>query len=126
MRQERLLEILRETIIDTVRQDARDLTARQLAILLICCLEPDSPHTVRELAARLNIAKPAITRALDRLEGLDLVRRAGDPRDRRSVLAVATRIGFDVVTELKTVMARCAAQGGAEARSVAEPMLAAG
>lgn len=106
--EERLLDVLRETIIDMVRADRPDLTARQFAVLLICCLEHDVPQTVRELAGRLNVSKPAITRALDRLEEFDLVKRADDPRDRRSVLAVATPTGFGFVDEVGTVMHRSA------------------
>ena len=48
------------------------------------------PHTVRDLAATLNISKPAITRALDKLSDLQLVRRKKDEEDRRSVLVQRT------------------------------------
>ncbi len=51
---ERLTGILRDTIIGTVRRDGPDLSARQLAVLLITYLEP-GPHTVRGLAARLDV-----------------------------------------------------------------------
>ncbi len=77
-----LLPVLRETVVGLVRQDQPDLSARQLAVLLMVHLE-DSLHTVRGMAARLEVAKPAITRALDRLEEFDLVARRMDPRDRR-------------------------------------------
>ena len=84
--------IMRDTIVSLVRRDGADLSARQLSVLLICYLE-DGPHTVRGLAERLRVAKPAITRGLDRLEQFDLVRRADDPRDRRSVLVARTAPG---------------------------------
>ena len=55
-------------------------------------------QTVRGLAAKLNVSKPAITRALDRLAELDLVRRKTDPLYRRSVLNPARRFGRDLPT----------------------------
>ena len=58
--------ILRETIVALVRSDGPDLSARQLAVLLTVYLG-EGPHTVRGLANDLNVSKPAITRALDRL-----------------------------------------------------------
>jgi predicted transcriptional regulator len=42
--------------------------------MLICYLD-EGPHTVRGLAATLEISKPAITRSLDRLVELNLARR---------------------------------------------------
>ncbi len=69
-----LINILRDTIVALVRRDGADLSARQLAVLLTVYLT-EGPHTVRGLAATLNVSKPAITRALDRLGALDLARR---------------------------------------------------
>ncbi len=97
---ERLLVILRDTIVGTVRRDGPDLSARQFGVLLITYLE-DGPHTVRGLAARLQVSKPAITRSLDRLAELGLAKRAPDPRDRRSVLVVRTRRGNDFLADLR-------------------------
>lgn len=97
---DRLLVILQSTICASVRADAPDLSARQLAILLMISLEPEM-HTVRGLAACLNISKPAISRSLDRLCTLELADRAEDPRDRRSVLIVPTKAGMDHVTGLR-------------------------
>jgi DNA-binding MarR family transcriptional regulator len=72
--------------------------------LLICYLE-DGPHTVRGLAARLDVSKPAITRSLDRLAELGLAKRSPDPRDRRSVLVTRTRKGNDLLGDLRGYMA---------------------
>jgi DNA-binding MarR family transcriptional regulator len=44
------------------------------------------PHTVRGLAQCLNISKPAVSRALDRLGELGYIRRERDDLDRRNVL----------------------------------------
>lgn len=94
------LGILRDTVVATVRRDGPDLSARQLSVFLITYLE-DGPHTVRDLAARLEVSKPAITRALDRLAELGLAKRAPDPRDRRSVLVVRTHRGNDFLADLR-------------------------
>ena len=75
---EQRVDVLRQTIIALVRRDGPDLTARQLGVLLTSYLE-DEAQTVRGLAAKLNVAKPVITRALDRLSEFDLVRRKTDP-----------------------------------------------
>lgn len=83
------LDLWRRAIVDSVRRDAPDLSARQMALLLTVYLTPP-PHTVRGLAESLNVSKPAITRALDRLSELELVRRKPDEQDRRSVLIQRT------------------------------------
>lgn len=101
---ERLLGILRDTIVGTVRRDGPDLSARQFGVFLIAYLE-DGPHTVRGLAARLEVSKPAITRSLDRLAELGLAKRAPDPRDRRSVLVTRTRRGNDFLADLRGYLA---------------------
>jgi DNA-binding MarR family transcriptional regulator len=72
-----------------VRVDSRDLTLRQLAILLEIYLVPP-PHTVRGLAATLGVTKPVITRALDTMGALGLVDRVRDERDRRNVVIKRT------------------------------------
>jgi DNA-binding MarR family transcriptional regulator len=99
-----LINILRETIVALVRRDGVDLSARQLAVLLTVYLT-EGPHTVRGLAATLNVSKPAITRALDRLGELDLARRKTDPADRRSVLVQRTVKGAAFLREIRTIMA---------------------
>ncbi len=72
-----------------VRLDERDLSLRQLAILLEIYLVPP-PHTVRGLAAKLDVTKPVITRALDTMGALGLVTRERDERDRRNVIIKRT------------------------------------
>lgn len=66
-----------------------DLSHRQAAILLTIYLDPP-PHTVRGLAARLNVTKPVITRALDMLGSMKFVSRHRDEADRRNVLVRRT------------------------------------
>jgi DNA-binding MarR family transcriptional regulator len=71
------------------KPDFRDLTQRQMAILLIVYLE-SPPHTVRALAARLHVTKPVVTRALNTLGAVGLIDRYRDPADGRNVLIKRT------------------------------------
>ncbi|MFC0384423.1 MarR family transcriptional regulator [Muricoccus vinaceus] len=104
-----LVGIVRATIVAIVRRDGPDLTARQLGVFLTVYLQ-NGPHTVRGLAGGLNVSKPAITRALDRLGELDVVRRKVDPRDRRSVLVQRTVKGAALLRELRAIMRDAAVQ----------------
>ncbi|MGB5949880.1 MAG: MarR family transcriptional regulator [Parvibaculum sp.] len=83
------LALWQNVVLETVRRDGPDLSSRQLAILLTVYLTPP-PHTVRGLASSLNVSKPAITRALDTLGALDLLKRKRDEIDRRNVLVQRT------------------------------------
>ena len=83
------LDIWRRAVVASVRRDAPDLTARQMSLLLTVYLTP-APHTVRGLADQLRVTKPVITRAVDRLTELGLIRRKIDDQDRRSVLLQRT------------------------------------
>ncbi len=83
------LDMWRRTIVSSVRRDAPDLSARQMALLLTVYLTPP-PHTVRGLADLLKVSKPAVTRAVDRLSELGMIRRKVDDEDRRSVLLQRT------------------------------------
>ena len=112
----RLPQILRDTVVSLVRREGPDLTARQLAVMLICYLE-DGPHTVRGLAARLEAAKPAITRALDRLEQFDLAHRRQDPRDRRSIIVARTPEGQSFMESLRGMLEEAAKQAAAAPRA---------
>ncbi len=112
---DQFIGILRDTIVSLVRRDGVDLSARQLGVFLTCYLN-DGAHTVRGLAGQLNVSKPAITRALDRLSDLDLARRKVDPADRRSVLVQRTTKGSAFLREIRTVMGEAvAAHRSAEA-----------
>jgi DNA-binding MarR family transcriptional regulator len=86
------LDLWRRVTVTTVRSDAPDLTARQMAVLMTVRLQP-APHTVRGLAATLNVGKPAITRALDTLSRLGFVQRRRDPKDGRNVFVERTEKG---------------------------------
>jgi DNA-binding MarR family transcriptional regulator len=92
---------------DSVRGDGPDLSARQMAILLTVYLK-DGPHTVRGLAAGLNISKPAVTRALDRLAELEFARRVKDTQDRRNVLIQRTVKGSVFLSEFADLISAAA------------------
>jgi DNA-binding MarR family transcriptional regulator len=109
---ESLAGILRIAIVELVRRDGPDLSARQLAVFLTSYLETEA-QTVRGLAGRLAVSKPAITRALDRLAEFDLIRRKIDPLDRRSVLVQRTATGQAFMRDLRGIL-RSAAQPKAE------------
>ena len=105
---DQMVGVLRDTIVSLVRRDGPDLSARQLGVFLTCYLQ-DGAHTVRGLAADLNVSKPAITRALDRLGELDLARRKVDPMDRRSVLVQRTLKGAAFLRDLRSIMTEATA-----------------
>src|SRR4030088_3296333 len=100
---DQLIGVLRDAVVGLVRRDGVDLSSRQLGVFLTCYLR-DGGHTVRGLAADLNVSKPAITRALDRLGELDLARRKVDPMDRRSVLVQRTLKGTAFLRALRSIM----------------------
>lgn len=118
-----LVEILRDTVVALVRRDGPDLSARQLGVFLTTYLS-DGPHTVRGLAATLNVSKPAITRALDRLGELDLTRRKTDPQDRRSVLVQRIPKGTSLLREMSTIMGEATRGEAGTANPANEPMVA--
>lgn len=102
------LDIWRRTTVASVRRDAPDLSARQMALLLTVYLTPP-PHTVRGMAELLKVSKPAITRAVDRLSELGLVRRKTDEADRRSVLLQRTVRGSVFLREYGELIVAAAA-----------------
>lgn len=107
------LDLWRRAIVSSVRLDAPDLSARQMALLLTVYLTPP-PHTVRGMAEILKVSKPAVTRAVDRLSELNFVRRKVDESDRRSVLIQRTVPGSVFLREfgeLITAAAKLDAKG---------------
>jgi len=105
------LDIWRRAIVASVRRDAPDLTARQMALLLSVYMT-SPPHTIRGMAAHLNVTKPVITRAVDRLGELGLLRRKTDMQDRRSVLLQRTVKGSVFLREYAELIV-AAAKGDA-------------
>ncbi len=101
------LEIWRRTLVETVRGEKPDLSTRQFALLLTVYLTPP-PHTVRGLAETLNISKPAITRALDKLGQLQYLKRKIDESDRRNVLVQRTVKGSVFLSEFADLVSHSA------------------
>lgn len=83
------LKLWHSVSLSMVRDDAPDLSLRQMSILLTIYLEAP-PHTVRDLAKKLGVTKPVITRALDTMGKLELLSRRRDEKDRRNVLVQRT------------------------------------
>lgn len=103
--QDDALSLWREALCSSVRDDGPDLSARQMAILLtVYTLAP--PHTVRGLSESLNISKPAVSRALDRLGTLGYIRRRRDDYDRRSVQVQRTVRGAVFLSEFADIVSR--------------------
>ena len=74
-------------------------TFNQMSILLSVYMT-DPPHTVRGLAFDLNVTKPVITRALDTMGRMGLIKRRRDENDKRSVLLQRTVKGAVFLSEL--------------------------
>ena len=101
------VNMLREVIVSLVRRDGPALSAHQLAVYLTCYLT-EGHHTVRGLAAELNVSKSVVTRSLDKLGELDLTKRIPDPADRRSVLVDRTAPGWTLLDELRGIVSKVA------------------
>lgn len=85
-------------LVDYVRSGEPDLTNRQMALLLVVYLRP-GPHTVRGLARVLNVSKPVVTRALNRLGALGYLRRQRDDSDKRNIFVARTSEGEEFLEE---------------------------
>lgn len=88
------IEQLTKAAVATVRSDLRDLTPRQLAILL---LVNKGPQTVRGLAAALDIGKPAVTRNSLTLTRYGFMRRVKVEKDARDLNLVVTEAGQEFI-----------------------------
>ena len=97
-------DVLQQTAVALVRREGPELTTRQLGVFITCYLM-DDVLTVRDLCWKLNASKSAITRALDRLSELDLVRRKADPLDRRGILIRRTTAGARLLLSIKNILA---------------------
>ena len=87
-----------KALVDYVRSGEPGLTYRQMALLLVVYLRP-GPHTVRGLARILNVSKPVVTRALNRLGALGYLRRQRDDSDKRNIFVARTSEGADFLEE---------------------------
>ena len=94
-----------QTLTNYVRSGEPDLTNRQMALLLVVYLKP-GPHTVRGLARVLNVSKPVVTRALNKLGALGYLRRQRDDADRRNIFVAKTREGEHFLEGFGELIAR--------------------
>ena len=83
-----------QTLVDYVRSGKPDLTNRQMALMMTVYIGA-GPHTVRGLAEALNVSKPVITRALNKLSALGYLRRERDAADRRNIFITRTPKGAE-------------------------------
>jgi DNA-binding MarR family transcriptional regulator len=109
VRAEQALRLWQNVSLAIVHDARPDLTNRQLTILLTVYLEPP-PHTVRGLAARLQVTKPVISRALDSMGEKKLVKRRRDETDRRNVIVQRTVEGSLFLEALADLIIKKAAE----------------
>lgn len=117
------LKLWQRIITRSLRELPYDLSQRQTAVLLTIYMTP-APHTIRHLAERLNISKPAICRALDKLSALDLVRRKKDENDQRNVMIQRTVNGSVFLRDFADLMVQESNLSSAEAMPLFPPAAA--
>lgn len=84
-------DLITQSLAWVLSPDYLDLTSRQFALLGILCDQPERHH-VRDLARKLAVSKPVISRASTLLAWHGLViRQRGE--DRRDCILVATDAG---------------------------------
>lgn len=64
-------------------------------------LSDEAGHPMGEIAERLGMNPPTLTKLVDRMVGKSLVQRTADPEDSRRVLVYATDAGIDLLRELQ-------------------------
>ena len=65
-------------------------------------LADEAGHTMGEIAERLEMNPPTLTKLIDRMVGNSLVQRAADPEDSRRVLVYVTDAGLGLLRELQS------------------------
>lgn len=90
-------------LVNIVRSDMPDLTNRQMAIMLSVAMV-STPHTVRGLAERLDVSKPVVTRALNKLTALGYLQRKRDRRDGRNIFVEITTAGTEFLERFNQIL----------------------
>lgn len=85
-------------LLASIRSDRPDLTNRQMALLMTVYLRPP-PHTIRGLAACLQLSKPVVSRAVQNLEAVGFLHRQKDHKDRRNVYIERSSTGAAFLIE---------------------------
>lgn len=83
---------------------ALDLTHTRYQVLSILCRTPEGLQ-LGEIAARTFVQPSTMTSTIDRLTGDGLIVRRNAPRDRRSVLAIATPKGHQTYKQARAALA---------------------
>lgn len=65
-------------------------------------LADEAGHTMGEIAERLQMNPPTLTKLIDRMVGKSLVQRAADPEDSRRVLVYVTDAGLALLQDLQS------------------------
>jgi DNA-binding MarR family transcriptional regulator len=86
------------TAFEAVEKLSANITVRQIAVLARAVERPGET-TVASLSASLEVSKPVVTRALDRLRDLNLAHRRISTADRRVVLVDPTPFGVRLIAE---------------------------
>lgn len=81
-----------------VRAGHADLSCRHVATLALIVAQPGI--SVREIAAALDVPKPAVTRALDALADEGLITRTTPASDRRLVSLHPTPRGVELLSQI--------------------------
>jgi DNA-binding MarR family transcriptional regulator len=77
------------------------ISGAEFDVLLELSLAPDRQLRMSELADRVALSRPGITRLIDRLVGQKLVDRCKCASDARGAYAVLTNLGFERVEALR-------------------------
>ena len=105
---ERLARQVRELIVASDHYRQRMAAGLRIGVgesAVLGHLLHNGPQTPSLIAARVGLTAASTTALLDRLAGAQLVRRTGNPRDRRSVLVELTDLGRSAIEEMYTMFA---------------------
>ncbi|WP_067528896.1 MarR family winged helix-turn-helix transcriptional regulator [Nocardia uniformis] len=87
--------------------NAAGITVDRASVPLLRTLaDAAEPMRLGELAIRLDVEAPHVTRQVQRLERTGLVERVADPDDRRAQRVQPTQSGHDVVEAIRSVQLR--------------------
>ena len=78
------------------------LVHHHLAILTM--LEQDGPLSASEIAVKLSLSKPQMTKFIDGLVAEKAVIREDDPNDRRRVLITLTKTGISILADYRKML----------------------
>jgi len=97
-------------LLDAVEQELADLRLSAAETNALACFAGHPARTVRDLVAATGQRPSTLTGVLDRLERRDMVARAPNPQDRRSVLVELTPAGQVAADRVAAAFAAVAAR----------------